>query len=102
MGYATVFGTAVTYGLFFFLAANGNLTSVSALIFLTPVFALLFSNLFLDEELTSYQWIGVVIALVSIVIVNQRTQIEDNISKLLSKAEEVTVESKPSESETPS
>ena len=38
LAYATIFGTAVTYGIFFYLAATGNVTSVSALIFLTPVF----------------------------------------------------------------
>lgn len=101
MGYATVFGTAVTYGLFFFLAANGNLTSVSALIFLTPVFALLFSNLFLKEQLTTFQWIGVSLTLVSVYLVNQRTEIAKKFSSLASKAEEVTLESKKPESETP-
>lgn len=31
LGYATVFGTAITYGIFFYLAATGNVTSVSSL-----------------------------------------------------------------------
>jgi len=75
LGYATVFGTAVTYGIFFFLAAVGNITSVSALIFLTPVFALLFSSLFLNERLTQFQWLGVVFTLISVYLVNQREQI---------------------------
>ncbi|MEM9946238.1 MAG: DMT family transporter, partial [Cyanobacteria bacterium P01_D01_bin.36] len=34
IGYATVFGSAIAYGVFFFLAAKGNLTSLSALTFL--------------------------------------------------------------------
>ncbi len=75
LGYATLFGTAVTYGIFFFLAAVGNMTSVSALIFLTPVFALMFSSLFLDERLTQFQWLGVVFTLISVYLVNQREQI---------------------------
>jgi drug/metabolite transporter (DMT)-like permease len=90
MGYATVFGTAVTYGLFFFLAANGNLTSVSALIFLTPVFALLFSNIFLDEQLTNFQWMGVSLTLVSVYLVNQRAEISQRLSTLFSKTEPET------------
>lgn len=73
--YATVFGTALTYGMFFFLAANGNMTSVSALIFLTPVFALGFSSLFLGEQLTKLQWFGVLFTLISVYLVNQRAQI---------------------------
>lgn len=75
LGYATVFGTAVTYGMFFYLAATGNLTSVSALIFLTPVFALLFSSLLLGEQLTQFQWIGVAFTLFSVYLVNQREEI---------------------------
>jgi drug/metabolite transporter (DMT)-like permease len=75
LGYATVFGTAVTYGIFFYLAAVGNMTSVSALIFLTPVFALLFSSLLLGETLSGLQWIGVVLTLISVYLVNQRDEI---------------------------
>ncbi|MEM9817040.1 MAG: DMT family transporter [Cyanobacteria bacterium P01_D01_bin.6] len=82
LGYATVFGTALTYGMFFYLAANGNMTSVSALIFLTPVFALLFSNLFLGEQLTQLQWIGVALTLVSVYLVNQRQQIAAAVANL--------------------
>ncbi len=100
MGYATIFGTAVTYGLFFFLAANGNLTSVSALIFLAPVFALLFSNIFLHEQLTTFQWIGVSLTLVSVYLVNQRVEIAQRLSLLASQAEKVTLESQKPESKT--
>jgi drug/metabolite transporter (DMT)-like permease len=80
LGYATIFGTAVTYGIFFYLASVGNLTSVSALIFLTPVFALLFSSFFLSESLTGLQWIGVVLTLISVYLVNQRDAIAQQIS----------------------
>ncbi|MGB7412737.1 MAG: DMT family transporter [Thermosynechococcaceae cyanobacterium] len=78
--YATVFGTALTYGMFFYLAANGNMTSVSALIFLTPVFALLFSSFFLSEQLTHFQWFGVSLTLVSVYLVVQRQQIADTVA----------------------
>jgi drug/metabolite transporter (DMT)-like permease len=66
IAYATVFGSALSYGLFFFFASKGNLTSLSALTFMTPVFALLFGNLFLAEVLTPLQWAGVSIALLGI------------------------------------
>jgi drug/metabolite transporter (DMT)-like permease len=85
LGYATLFGTAVTYGIFFFLAATGNVTSVSALIFLTPVFALLFSNLFLGEHLTNLQWTGVVLTLISVYLVNQREEIASWITAIAAK-----------------
>ena len=72
IAYATILGSAVAYGVFFFLAAQGNLTSLSALTFLTPVFALLFGNLFLAESLSPLQWLGVSLTLVSIYLINQR------------------------------
>ncbi len=72
LSYSTVFGSAVAYGLFFYFASSGSLTSLSSLTFLTPVFALLFGNLFLSEMLNSLQWSGVGLTLVSIYLVNQR------------------------------
>ncbi|MBW4645030.1 MAG: DMT family transporter [Goleter apudmare HA4340-LM2] len=77
LGYATVFGSAIAYGLFFYFASSGSLTSLSSLTFLTPVFALLFGNLFLSEVLTPLQWVGVSLTLVSIYLINQR----DNLAR---------------------
>lgn len=81
--YAAVFGSAIAYGLFFYLASKGNLTSLSSLTFLTPVFALSFSSLFLGETLSKIQWLGVALTLVSIYLINQREnlkQMANNIS----------------------
>lgn len=75
MGYATVFGSAIAYGLFFYIAAQGSLTSLSSLTFLTPVFALLFSTLLLSESLSLVQWSGVMLTLLSIYLINRRVQI---------------------------
>lgn len=75
LGYATLMGSAIAYGVFFYIAAQGNLTSFTALTFLTPVFALLFSNLFLGEVLNGVQWPGVLLTLVSIALINQRDRL---------------------------
>lgn len=72
LSYATIFGSAIAYGLFFYFASSGNLTSFSSLTFLTPVFALVFGNLFLSEVLSSIQWVGVGFTLGSIYLINQR------------------------------
>ena len=77
LAYATIFGSAIAYGLFFYFASSGNLTSLSALTFLTPVFALLFGNLLLSEVLNPIQWVGVSLTLVSIYLINQR----DNLAQ---------------------
>jgi drug/metabolite transporter (DMT)-like permease len=75
IAYSTVFGSAIAYGLFFYFAARGNLTSLSSLTFLTPVFALLFGSLFLGETLDLLQWCGVSLTIVSILFINQRDYI---------------------------
>jgi drug/metabolite transporter (DMT)-like permease len=75
IGYSTIFGSALAYGLFFYFASQGNLTSLSSLTFLTPVFALLFGSLFLGETLNLLQWCGVSLTLVSILLINQRDYI---------------------------
>ena len=75
LSYATVFGSAIAYGLFFYFASSGNLTSLSSLTFLTPVFALIFGYIFLSEVLTIVQWLGVFLTLISIYLINQREKI---------------------------
>lgn len=72
LGYSTIFGSAIAYGLFFYFASSGSLTSLSSLTFLTPVFALLFGNLLLSEVLSPLQWVGVGLTLISIYLINQR------------------------------
>jgi drug/metabolite transporter (DMT)-like permease len=83
LAYSTIFGSAIAYGLFFYFASSGNLTSLSALTFLTPVFALLFGNLFLSEVLSPLQWMGVSMTLVSIYLINQRETITQKLQSLL-------------------
>ncbi|MBR8829158.1 MAG: DMT family transporter [Gomphosphaeria aponina SAG 52.96 = DSM 107014] len=80
LGYATVFGSAIAYGIFFYLASAGNLTSLSALTFLTPVFALGFGKVFLAEVLTPLQWGGVCLTILSIYLINQREKLSQQFS----------------------
>lgn len=82
LAYSTIFGSAIAYGLFFYFASSGNLTSLSSLTFLTPVFALLFGNLLLSEVLSPLQWFGVSLTLVSIYLINQREEIAEKMRSL--------------------
>jgi drug/metabolite transporter (DMT)-like permease len=75
MAYATVLGSALAYGLFFWFASSGDLTGFTALTFLTPVFALLCGVLLLDEQLRPLQWLGAALAFVSVVLINRRQQL---------------------------
>lgn len=83
VAYATVMGSAVAYAIFFYLASKSNLTSLSALTFLTPVFALVFSSIFLQEELSFLQWSGVSLTLLSIYLINQREELKIKLKKIL-------------------
>jgi drug/metabolite transporter (DMT)-like permease len=83
LAYATIFGSAIAYTIFFYLASQDNLTSLSALTFLTPVFALLFGNLILAEVLSSLQMAGVVLTLMSIYLINMREKLESIVIPIL-------------------
>jgi drug/metabolite transporter (DMT)-like permease len=72
MAYAALLGSAVAYGLFFWFANQGDLTSFTSLTFLTPVFALLCGVALLDEQLEPLQWLGAALALLSVVLINRR------------------------------
>lgn len=99
MGYSTIFGSAIAYGLFFYFAASGSLTSLSSLTFLTPIFALLFGNLFLSEMLSPIQWGGVGLTLVSIYLINQREAVMQKLRSLRSSASGVVEPPPASESD---
>ena len=72
MAYASLFGGALAYGLFFWFANREELTSFSTLAFLTPVFALVTGGIWLGERLYLLQWVGVVLILISVLLVSQR------------------------------
>ena len=78
MTFASLLGGALAYGLFFYFANNKEITGFSTLAFLTPVFALLSGGVWLDERLTSIQWIGVVFVLISVFFVSQRKTLWEN------------------------
>ena len=75
LAYTAVLGSAVAYGLFFYFASTGNLTTLSTLTFSTPIFAILFGRIFLGEQLSLVQWIGVALTLFSIFLVTNRAQV---------------------------
>ena len=75
MAYASLLGSALAYGLFFWFANRGDLTAFTSLTFLTPVFALLCAMVLLDERLGPLQWLGVLLALGSVLVINRRHQL---------------------------
>ncbi|MCP9848256.1 DMT family transporter [Cyanobium sp. Morenito 9A2] len=75
MAYASIFGSALAYGLFFWFASRGDLTGFSSLTFLTPLFALVCGQLLLGEELRPLQWLGAAVALASVLLINRRQQL---------------------------
>jgi drug/metabolite transporter (DMT)-like permease len=72
LAYVSILGSAIAYGVFFYFASSGNLTTLSALTFSTPVFAIICGRIFLGEKLTPMQWVGVLLTLVSIYLVSRK------------------------------
>tara|TARA_Y100001968_G_scaffold329872_1_gene380247 strand:- start:259 stop:1215 length:957 start_codon:yes stop_codon:yes gene_type:complete len=75
MAYASLLGSALAYGLFFWFANKEELTSFSTLAFLTPVFALATGGIWLGERLDPLQWFGVLLVLISVFFVSQRKRL---------------------------
>jgi drug/metabolite transporter (DMT)-like permease len=75
MAYASLLGSGLAYGLFFWFASSGDLTGFTSLTFLTPVFALITGVLALHESLLPLQWLGAAIALVSVLLINRRQEL---------------------------
>ncbi|KAI4306323.1 hypothetical protein L6164_029611 [Bauhinia variegata] len=70
--YTSIFGSAVSYGVFFYSATKGSLTKLSSLTFLTPMFASIFGFLYLGETFSPLQLVGAVVTLAAIYMVNYK------------------------------
>ncbi|RDX73758.1 WAT1-related protein, chloroplastic, partial [Mucuna pruriens] len=74
--YTSIFGSAVSYGVFFYSATKGSLTKLSSLTFLTPMFASIFGFLYLGETFSPIQLVGALITVAGIYMVNFRNTSE--------------------------
>lgn len=71
LAYVSLLGSAASYGVFFYQAtARGNLTALSSLTFLTPVFAAGGGYLALGETLTPVQLAGAAVTLGAVGLIN--------------------------------
>ncbi|XP_076897873.1 WAT1-related protein At3g02690, chloroplastic-like [Bidens hawaiensis] len=74
--YTSVFGSAISYGLYFYNATRGSLTKLSSLTFLTPMFASLFGFLYLGETFSPVQLAGALVTVGAIYMVNYKDAVE--------------------------
>ncbi|WJX37036.1 hypothetical protein P8452_24850 [Trifolium repens] len=74
--YTSIFGSAVSYGVFFYSATKGSLTKLSSLTFLTPMFASIFGFLYLGETFSPVQLVGASVTVAAIYMVNFRNTSE--------------------------
>ena len=72
LAYISLLGSAASYGVFFDNASRGNLTALSSLTFLTPMFAAGTGYLVLHETLTPLQATGAAVTLGAVALINQR------------------------------
>lgn len=70
MCYVSLLGGAASYGIFFYNASRGNLTALSSLTFLTPVFAAGAGYVCLGEVLTPVQLAGAAVTLSAVSLIN--------------------------------
>jgi drug/metabolite transporter (DMT)-like permease len=70
--YTSLLGSAAAYGIFFYNASKGNLTKLSSLTFLTPVFACFAGFVVLSERLTPLQLLGAMITLAGVLLMNYK------------------------------
>lgn len=69
--YVSLLGGAASYGIFFWQASvQGNLTALSSLTFLTPVFAAASGYVALGETFTVPQLVGAAVTLGSVALIN--------------------------------
>ncbi|KAL5713282.1 hypothetical protein ACHQM5_015374 [Ranunculus cassubicifolius] len=64
--YTSIFGSVVSYGVYFYIATRGSLTKLSSLTFLTPMFASVFGYLYLGETFSPVQLLGALVTVGSI------------------------------------
>lgn len=71
--YISLLGSAASYGVFFLNAARGNLTALSSLTFLTPVFAAITDYFVLGETLTPLELAGATVTLGAVYLLNTQS-----------------------------
>ncbi|GMN28330.1 hypothetical protein TIFTF001_001995 [Ficus carica] len=74
--YTSIFGSAISYGVYFYSATKGSLTRLSSLTFLTPMFASVFGFLYFGETFSPLQLTGTIITVIGIYMVNYRSTVE--------------------------
>lgn len=75
--YVALLGSAASYGVFFYNASRGNLTTLSSLTFLTPIFATAAGYFALGENLTPLQIGGALVTLLGVYCINGLKAEED-------------------------
>lgn len=75
LSYISIIGGAASYGIFFYQASvKGNLTALSSLTFLTPLFAVAGGFAVLGETLTPLQIFGAAVTLGSVYLINNKAE----------------------------
>jgi drug/metabolite transporter (DMT)-like permease len=75
--YASVFGVAVSWMLYFFLVNAGDLQKISSFLFLVPVVSVTLGALLLHEPLTGYLLVGLMLIAFSLYCINRMPKLKD-------------------------
>ncbi|GMA64595.1 DMT family transporter [Alicyclobacillus fastidiosus] len=72
--YGAVFGIAISWVVFFTLVRSGDASKVASFTFLVPLIAIFIGTLFLHESFTVYLFVGLVLIVFSIYLVNRKSK----------------------------
>ncbi|MEK4997286.1 DMT family transporter [Paenibacillus sp. FSL H7-0918] len=75
--YASVFGVAVSWMLYFFLVNAGNLQKISSFLFLVPIVSVTLGALLLNEPLTGFLLAGLMLIAFSLYCINRQPKVKD-------------------------
>lgn len=73
--YGAIFGVALAFALYYNLMSKGEAGKVSSFTFLVPLIAVLLGTIFLDEPFTLTLFMGMVLILVSIYLINKQSNV---------------------------
>ncbi|WP_449445508.1 DMT family transporter [Ureibacillus acetophenoni] len=73
--YGAIFGVAIAFIIYTHLMSNGEAGKVSSFTFLVPLIAVLLGTIFLNEPFTISLFIGMVLILLSIYLINKKSKV---------------------------
>lgn len=70
--YLVIFGSIIAYTAYLYLLAHVSVASATSYAYVNPVIAVLLGMFFLDEQIGTYEWVGMVVIIVAVLLLRVR------------------------------